>query len=106
MKPFSYFLFAALALSAFSSIAADDAKPAAAKAEAPKAAKPDLAKADASYAAVCLACHGVDGNSAITANPKASDFKQIPGPLVPVTPIAPPNAAPIVVPIAAISSSA
>ena len=70
MKPFSYFLFAALALSAFSSIAADDAKPAAAKAEAPKAAKPDLAKADASYAAVCLACHGVDGNSAITANPK------------------------------------
>ena len=34
------------------------------------AAKPDLAKAEATYNAVCIACHGVDGNSAITANPK------------------------------------
>ena len=34
------------------------------------AAKPDLAKAEATYNAVCVACHGVDGNSAVTANPK------------------------------------
>ena len=82
MKLFApFFLSAALALSAFPSFAADDAKPAAtaaatapaapaAKAEAPKVAKPDLAKAEASYTAVCLACHGVDGNSAIPVNPK------------------------------------
>ena len=85
MKLFApFFLSAALALSVFSpfsSFAADDAKPAAtaaatapaapaAKAEAPKVAKPDLAKAEASYTAVCLACHGVDGNSAIPVNPK------------------------------------
>ena len=83
-----FFLSAAVALSAltsFSSFAADEAKPAAAKLEAAKleaakpeaakpavavVAKPDLAKAEASYTAVCLACHGVDGNSAIAANPK------------------------------------
>jgi cytochrome c553 len=71
MKPFSHFLLAAaLVACVMPSFAADAAKPAAAKAEAPKAAKPDLAKADANYAAVCLACHGVDGNSAIAANPK------------------------------------
>ncbi len=85
MKLFApFFLSAALAVSVFSpfsSFAADDAKPAAtaaatapaapaAKAEAPKVAKPDLAKAEASYTAVCLACHGVDGNSAIPVNPK------------------------------------
>ena len=70
MKPFSHLLLAAvLAVGAFPSFAADPVKPAA-KTEAPKAAKPDLAKADANYAAVCLACHGVDGNSAIAANPK------------------------------------
>ena len=33
-------------------------------------AKADVAKGQASYAAVCAACHGPDGNSAITANPK------------------------------------
>ena len=33
-------------------------------------AKPDLAKGEASYTAVCSACHGADGNSAIPANPK------------------------------------
>jgi len=32
-------------------------------------AKPDLAKGEASFAA-CAACHGADGNSAITTNPK------------------------------------
>jgi cytochrome c553 len=32
--------------------------------------KPDLAKGEASYGAVCAACHGADGNSAVTVNPK------------------------------------
>ncbi len=40
--------------------------------EAPKAAKPDLARGEASFTAVCAACHGADGNSAIAANPKLS----------------------------------
>ena len=35
----------------------------------PDLAKPDLAKGEASFA-VCSACHGADGNSAIPANPK------------------------------------
>jgi cytochrome c553 len=39
-------------------------------AEPVKAAKPDFAKGEASFAAVCAACHGADGNSAIPANPK------------------------------------
>jgi cytochrome c553 len=50
---------------------AADAKPAvAAAAPAAVVAKPDLAKAEATYGAVCVACHGVDGNSAIAVNPK------------------------------------
>ena len=53
---------AALAAPVFSAFAAG---------EAPKApAKPDLVKGEASYTAVCAACHGADGNSAIAANPK------------------------------------
>jgi cytochrome c553 len=36
----------------------------------PAAFKPDLAKGSATYGAVCAACHGADGNSAIPANPK------------------------------------
>jgi cbb3-type cytochrome c oxidase subunit III len=39
-------------------------------AEPAKAAKPDLAKGEASYTAVCAACHGADGNSGSPANPK------------------------------------
>lgn len=35
-----------------------------------KAAKPDLAKGEASYTAVCAACHGADGNSSVPAQPK------------------------------------
>ena len=35
-----------------------------------QATKPDLAKGEASYTAVCAACHGADGNSGIPANPK------------------------------------
>ena len=46
--------------------------PAAAHAPAPvaKASKPDLAKGEATYSAVCAACHGADGNSATPAYPK------------------------------------
>lgn len=40
------------------------------KQEAAKAAKPDLAKGEASYGAVCAACHGADGNSGTPAYPK------------------------------------
>ena len=54
---------AALAAPVISAFAAGDA---------PKAAKPDLVKGEASYTAVCAACHGADGNSAIAANPKLS----------------------------------
>ena len=32
--------------------------------------KPDLAKGEASYGAVCAACHAADGNSTTPANPK------------------------------------
>lgn len=50
------------------------ASPAAAAEGAPatvqKAAKPDLAKGEASYTAVCAACHGADGNSSVPAQPK------------------------------------
>jgi cytochrome c553 len=37
---------------------------------AAKAAKPDLVKGEATYAAVCAACHGADGNSGSPVNPK------------------------------------
>src|SRR5512146_2989307 len=46
------------------------------------------------------------GSSVITARPIASDLRAMPGPEVPVSARAPPYAAPIVAPIAAISSSA
>jgi cytochrome c553 len=80
MKLIAHFFFAvALAFLSFSSFAEEAKAPAAeghaeghpaAKAEAPKAAKPDLAKGEASFTAVCAACHGADGNSAIPVNPK------------------------------------
>ena len=38
----------------------------------PTVAKPDLAKGEASYGAVCAACHGVDGNSGTPAYTKLS----------------------------------
>jgi len=38
----------------------------------PTVAKPDLVKGEASYGAVCAACHGVDGNSGTPAYPKLS----------------------------------
>ena len=36
------------------------------------ATKPDLVKGEASFTAVCAACHGADGNSGTPANPKLS----------------------------------
>lgn len=67
---------AALAVTAFSSSAAEE-KPAAPATEtaakpevAAKPAKPDLAKGEAGFGAVCAACHGADGNSGTPANPK------------------------------------
>ena len=62
-------LAAALFLPALTSFAA--AEPAAAPAVA-KVAKPDLVKGEASFTAVCAACHGADGNSAVAAYPKLS----------------------------------
>jgi len=40
--------------------------------EATAPAKPDIAKGEAIYTAVCASCHGSDGNSGTTANPKLS----------------------------------
>jgi cytochrome c553 len=58
MKPITtLLLFAALAAPVW-----------AAEQKAP--AKPDLAKGQASYAAVCAACHGADGNAPTPAYPK------------------------------------
>ena len=48
------------------------ATPAAGAPAAKVATKPDLVKGEASYAAVCAACHGADGNSGTPANPKLS----------------------------------
>ena len=49
---------AVLTATSFSLFAADEAK-----------SKPDLAKARKIAETVCIACHGVDGNSALPANP-------------------------------------
>lgn len=78
--PASLLIAALLTLPALSTFAADPTPakpgaPAAAASPAPAAApaaqgKPDLVKGEASYAAVCAACHGADGNSGIPANPK------------------------------------
>ncbi len=65
-------LLAPLLMAAAMAISAASAQ-AAGEAPAPKPAqpaKPDLVKGEASYAAVCAACHGADGNSTIAANPK------------------------------------
>lgn len=55
----SLLMAAALVAPAFPAFSADAAAP----------AKPDLAKGQASFSAVCVACHGADGNSSIGANP-------------------------------------
>ena len=59
------FLVAAMAASVFNASANTPAP-----APAAKAVKPDLAKGEASFGAVCAACHGADGNSGTPANPK------------------------------------
>ncbi len=61
MKLFASLLIAALVAPVFSAQANEPAA---------KAAKPDVAKGEASFAAVCAACHGADGNSSLPANPK------------------------------------
>jgi len=61
MKLIATLVFAATtAATAFVCSAAETAAP----------AKPDLAKGEASYTAVCAACHAPDGNSVIPVNPK------------------------------------
>ena len=60
---------------ASASAAATAAAPGTATAELPPAppapaGKPDLVRGEASYAAVCVACHGAEGNSGIPTNPK------------------------------------
>ena len=77
MKLFATSLLAAmLALPAMSSLAAGETTPAQA-AQTPAAApampvKPDLVKGEATFTAVCAACHGADGNSGTPAYPKLS----------------------------------
>jgi cytochrome c553 len=72
MKLIAQILIAAAAVTSVSAFA-QDAKPepaAHAPAAPAKAAKPDLAKGEASFGAICVACHGVDGNSGLPAYPK------------------------------------
>ncbi len=67
MKLIAHLLLAA-SFAAFSAPSfAEDVKP-----EAAKVAKPDLVKGEASYTAVCAACHGADGNAGSPAYPKLS----------------------------------
>ena len=75
LSPFTPFVAAALlAVGSVSSFAASDAaKPenkAEVKAVAKAPTKPDLVKGEASFTAVCAACHGADGNSGTPVNPK------------------------------------
>lgn len=63
----SLLMAAALAAPALPTLAAGEAP---AVAAAPKAAKPDLVKGEASYTAVCAACHAADGNSTVPGYPK------------------------------------
>lgn len=69
MKLFATSLLAAmLALPAMTSFAAGETAPAAPA----MAAKPDLVKGEATFTAVCAACHGADGNSGTPTYPKLS----------------------------------
>jgi cytochrome c553 len=71
-------LLVAPVASSFANAPADGATGAAAEAPAHAApakavvTKPDLVKGEASFTAVCAACHGADGNSGTPANPKLS----------------------------------
>ncbi len=72
MKMISHFVLIAAALAAplFAFGAEAPQAPAAHETATAKVAKPDLAKGEASFGAVCAACHGADGNSGTPANPK------------------------------------
>ncbi len=71
MKLIAHLLIAATAVAApFYASASEEAAPAAHAAAEPKAAKPDLAKGEATFTAVCAACHGADGNSGTPTFPK------------------------------------
>ncbi len=72
MKLIAHLLIAAIAAAApFYAFASEAAAPAAhAAAAEPKVTKPDLAKGEATFTAVCAACHGADGNSGTPAFPK------------------------------------
>ncbi len=73
MKLIAQLLFAASAVATPFFVLAADAVPAPAahpEAVVAKVVKPDLVKGEASYGAVCAACHGVDGNSGTPAYPK------------------------------------
>jgi cytochrome c553 len=65
MKFFASMLVSAVLAAPFLTVSAAEEKPA-----APAVAKPDLVKGEASFTAVCAACHAADGNSGIPANPK------------------------------------
>jgi cytochrome c553 len=77
MKLISHLMLAIALATATASVTAQETKPAPAKAPeatqataaAAKVAKPDLAKGEASFA-VCVACHGADGNSGTPTFPK------------------------------------
>lgn len=72
MKLIAHLLIAAVAATSLSAFAQEaKPEPAAHAASAPaKAAKPDLQKGEASFGAVCAACHGADGNSGTPMYPK------------------------------------
>ncbi len=57
------YFFAALLAAPLVSQAAGEAAPA-------KVARPDLVRGEATYTALCVACHAVDGNSGTPMNPK------------------------------------
>jgi cbb3-type cytochrome c oxidase subunit III len=62
MKLFAHLLIAGFVAASSFSAAATEA--------APAKFKPDLAKGEASFGAVCAACHGADGNSGTPTYPK------------------------------------
>jgi cbb3-type cytochrome c oxidase subunit III len=62
MKLFAPLLVAAFLAASSLSVSANE--------PAPAKAKPDLAKGEASFGAVCAACHGADGNSGTPTYPK------------------------------------
>ncbi len=59
-----------LALPAFSFAADEAARKVEPVAVVAKVSKPDLVRGEATYTALCVACHGADGNSSTPMNPK------------------------------------